>query len=43
MRKPLAANGLRGDIALLRFLLGGRYRFLEDRKLVRLVAPCGPC
>jgi hypothetical protein len=35
---PLAANGLRGDVALLRFLLGGRYRFLDDRKLVRL---CG--
>ncbi len=35
---PLAANGLKGDMALLRFLLGGRYRFLEDRGLVRL---CG--
>ena len=39
---PLAANalkaGLQGDMALLRFLLGGRYRFLEDRGIVRL---CG--
>ena len=35
---PLASNGLKGDMALLRFLLGGRYRFLEDRGLVRL---CG--
>lgn len=35
---PLAAKGLKGDVALLRFLLGGRYRFLEDRGLVRL---CG--
>ena len=35
---PLAANDLKGDMALLRFLLGGRYRFLEDRGLVRL---CG--
>ena len=35
---PLAANGLKGDMALLRFLLGGRYRFMEDRGLVRL---CG--
>jgi len=34
----LAATGLRGDVALLRFLLGGRYRFLDDRGLVRL---CG--
>jgi hypothetical protein len=34
----LAVNGLRGDMALLRFLLGGRYRFLDDRGLVRL---CG--
>jgi hypothetical protein len=35
---PLAANDLKGDMALLRFLLGGRYRVLEDRGLVRL---CG--
>jgi len=35
---PLAVSGLRGDVALLRFLLGGRYRFLEDRGIVRL---CG--
>ena len=39
---PLAVNDLKadlkGDMALLRFLLGGRYRFLEDRGLVRL---CG--
>lgn len=35
---PLAANDLKGDMALLRFLLGGRYRFLEDRGLVLL---CG--
>lgn len=35
---PLAANDLKGDMALLRFLIGGRYRFLEDRGLVRL---CG--
>lgn len=39
---PLAVNALKadlkGDMALLRFLLGGRYRFLEDRGLVRL---CG--
>ncbi|HEY7214728.1 MAG TPA: hypothetical protein VIC28_08865 [Thermoanaerobaculia bacterium] len=35
---PLAGSDLRGDVALLRFLLGGRYRFLEDRGLVRL---CG--
>lgn len=39
---PLAINDLKadlkGDMALLRFLLGGRYRFLEDRGLVRL---CG--
>lgn len=35
---PLASKGLRGDIALLRFLVGGRYRFLQDRGLVRL---CG--
>lgn len=38
--RPAAANGvsLRGELALLRFLLVGRYRFLEDRGLVRL---CG--
>jgi hypothetical protein len=35
---PLAGSGLRGDFALLRFLLGRRYRFLEDRRLARL---CG--
>ena len=39
---PLAIHDLKadlkGDMALLRFLLGGRYRFLEDRGLVRL---CG--
>jgi hypothetical protein len=35
---PLAGNHLRGDVALVRFLLGGRYRFLEDRRIVRL---CG--
>jgi hypothetical protein len=34
----LASNGLRGDFALLRFLVGGRYRLLDDRSLVRL---CG--
>lgn len=35
---PLAVKGLRGDVALLRFLVGGRYRFLQDRGLVCL---CG--
>ena len=35
---PLAGKGLRGDVALLRFLVGGRYRRLQDRGLVRL---CG--
>lgn len=35
---PLTGLDLRGDLALLRFLLGGRYRFLDDRGLVRL---CG--
>jgi hypothetical protein len=35
---PLAGSDLRGDFALLRFLLGRRYRFLEDRRLARL---CG--
>jgi hypothetical protein len=35
---PLAGSGLRGDVALLRFLAGGRYRSLGDRRLVRL---CG--
>ncbi len=39
---PLAGidlkTDLKGDVALLRFLLEGRYRFLEDRALVRL---CG--
>ena len=34
----LAGNHLRTDIALLRFLLVGRYRFLDDPRLVRL---CG--
>jgi hypothetical protein len=31
-------NGLRGDLALLRFLLAGRDRFVGDRGVVRL---CG--
>lgn len=35
---PLAVTDFRGDFALLRFLLGGRYRFVDDRRLVRL---CG--
>jgi hypothetical protein len=35
---PLAGSDLHGDFALLRFLLGRRYRFLGDRRLVRL---CG--
>jgi hypothetical protein len=35
---PLGGSRLRGDFALLRFLLGSRDRFLEDRGLVRL---CG--
>jgi hypothetical protein len=35
---PLASRGLRGDIALLRFVLGRRYRSLDDRGLTRL---CG--
>lgn len=35
---PLAGNDLRTDFALLRFLLGGRYRFMDDQRLVRL---CG--
>src|SRR3954447_5813997 len=37
---PAGGSDLRGDLALLRFLLGGRYRCLEadDRGLVRL---CG--
>jgi len=35
---PLAVTDLKGDLALLRFLLNGRYRFLDDRRLVRL---CG--
>jgi hypothetical protein len=34
----VAGSGLRGDLALMRFLLGRRDRFLEDRGLVRL---CG--
>lgn len=39
-RPALDAGGsdLRRELALLRFLLVGRYRFLEDRGLVRL---CG--
>ena len=37
-RPAMAGTGLRSEIALLRFLLVGRYRFLEDRGLVRL---CG--
>jgi hypothetical protein len=41
-RHPLVydalGSGLQGDFALLRFLLGGRYRFIEDRRLARL---CG--
>jgi len=35
---PLAASGFKADVALLRFLVGGRYRFMDDRGLVRL---CG--
>ena len=35
---PLAGKGLGGDFALLRFLVGGRYRYLQDRGLARL---CG--
>lgn len=35
---PLAGRDLRGDAALLRFLFGGRYRYLEDRGLGRLCA-----
>lgn len=35
---PLAGTGLRSDFALLRFLLAGRDRFTEDRRLVRI---CG--
>lgn len=35
---PLGGSDLRRDMALLRFLLGGRYRLLKDRGLVRL---CG--
>lgn len=31
-------SGFRGDLALMRFLLDRRYRFLDDRRLVRL---CG--
>jgi hypothetical protein len=29
--EPLSARGFQGDLALLRFLLAGRDRFLEDR------------
>ena len=38
--RPALAGGsdFRGDFALMRFLIGGRYRFLDDRGLVRL---CG--
>lgn len=35
---PLASHGLRGDVALLRFLFVGRDRGLQDRGLSRL---CG--
>lgn len=40
MGRPALAAGsdFRGDLALMRFLLGRRYRFLDDRRLVRL---CG--
>ena len=34
----VAGSDFRGDLALMRFLLGRRDRFLEDRGLVRL---CG--
>lgn len=34
----LSRTGLRSDFALLRFLLAGRDRFTEDRRLVRV---CG--
>ncbi|HEX5761351.1 MAG TPA: hypothetical protein VF121_19365 [Thermoanaerobaculia bacterium] len=34
----LPANGWRGELGLLRFLLARRYRFLQDPGLVRL---CG--
>ena len=33
-----SGNGLRSDFALLRFLLAGRDRYTEDRRLVRI---CG--
>lgn len=38
--RPALAMGsdFRGDLALMRFLLGRRYRFVDDRGLVRL---CG--
>lgn len=36
--RPLAGSDLRGDLALLRFLLAGRDRFLEDRGVACL---CG--
>jgi hypothetical protein len=35
---PLSWTDLRSDFALLRFLLAGRDRFTEDRRLVRV---CG--
>ena len=35
---PLSSSPLRSDVALLRFLLVGRDRFLNDRRLARL---CG--
>ncbi|HYO16089.1 MAG TPA: hypothetical protein VE685_23055 [Thermoanaerobaculia bacterium] len=35
---PLSGSDFRGEFALLRFLLAGRDRFTEDR---RLVAVCG--
>lgn len=35
---PLTGHGFRGDVALLGFLAGRGYRFLDDRRLARL---CG--
>jgi hypothetical protein len=37
-RPAAAASDFRGDLALMRFLLGRRYRFANDRGLARL---CG--
>ena len=37
-RPALAGSDFRGDFALMRFLLGRRYRFLNDRGVARL---CG--